>query len=63
MKIAYVLVVIIGIIGMVSTWFVAGNVESNYGKSTKRNVRNLTAIYVLLFIGLIAGIGYAIASF
>jgi len=62
-KIAYVLVAIIGIIGIVSTLFVAGNVESNYGKSTKRNVMNLTAIYVVLFIGLIAGIWYAVASF
>lgn len=64
MKIAYALVAIIGIIGLISTFLLAGSVETNYGKSTKRNVTNLTAIYAVLFIILLAGaVWYAVYKF
>lgn len=64
MKIVYLLVVLIGIAGVVGTLLVAGSVEQNYGKSTKRNVTNLTAIYAVLFLVLLIGVvWYAIGSF
>ncbi len=56
MKFALVLVVIIGIVSLLSTIIVARNVEANYGKSTKRNVTNLSAIYIALLLGLLIGV-------
>nr|EEK66270.1 hypothetical protein bcere0006_35130 [Bacillus wiedmannii] len=35
---------------------VARNVEENYGKSTKRNVKNLSTIYILLLFVLFVGV-------
>ncbi len=46
----YVIIVAIGIIGIISTLFVAGNIDANYGKSTRRNMTNLIFIYTALFI-------------
>ena len=48
MNFAISLVVIIVIVSLFGTVLVARNVEENYGKSTKRNVKNLSAIYILL---------------
>ncbi|MGR5996874.1 hypothetical protein ACT7DF_09835 [Bacillus cereus] len=50
------LVVIIVIVSLFGTVLVARNVEENYGKSTKRNVKNLSAIYILLLFVLLAGV-------
>lgn len=62
MKIALIIVILIGIISLFGTIFVARNVEANYGKATKRNTINLTAIYVVVLLGsLIALAWYAIA--
>ncbi|MHC8667823.1 hypothetical protein ACYX6U_08570 [Bacillus cereus] len=56
MSFAISLVVIIVIISLFGTVLVARNVEENYGKSTKRNVKNLSAIYILLLFVLLAGV-------
>ena len=50
MSFAISLVVIIVIVSLFGTVLVARNVEENYGKSTKRNVKNLSAIYILLLL-------------
>ncbi len=50
MNFAISLVVIIVIVSLFGTVLVARNVEENYGKSTKRNVKNLSAIYILLLL-------------
>ncbi|MGK0534060.1 hypothetical protein [Bacillus sp. 'calajunan'] len=50
------LVVIIVIGSLFGTVLVARNVEENYGKSTKRNVKNLSTIYILLLFVLLVGI-------
>ncbi|MEC3193403.1 hypothetical protein [Bacillus cereus] len=55
MGFAISLVVIIVIVSLFGTVLVARNVEENYGKSTKRNVKNLSAIYILLLFVLLAG--------
>ncbi|ANC09162.1 MULTISPECIES: hypothetical protein [Bacillus] len=56
MSFAIPLVVIIVIVSLFGTVLVARNVEENYGKSTKRNVKNLSAIYILLLFVLLAGV-------
>ncbi|AAP10682.1 MULTISPECIES: hypothetical protein [Bacillus] len=56
MSFAISLVVIIVIVSLFGTVLVARNVEENYGKSTKRNVKNLSAIYILLLFVLLAGV-------
>ncbi|PGZ52054.1 hypothetical protein A6E27_04730 [Bacillus cereus] len=50
------LVVIIVVGSLFGTVLVARNVEENYGKSTKRNVKNLSAIYILLLLVLLLGV-------
>ncbi|MFC3883503.1 hypothetical protein ACFOU2_08280 [Bacillus songklensis] len=63
MKFAFLLVITIGVVSLLSTIFVARNVEANYGKSTKRNVTNLSAIYIVLLLGLLIGVTwYAIVT-
>ncbi|PRT06511.1 hypothetical protein C6356_14390 [Bacillus wiedmannii] len=54
------LVVIIVIGSLFGTVLVARNVEENYGKSTKRNVKNLSTIYILLFVLLVGVTWYAV---
>ncbi|HEF5693926.1 hypothetical protein ACQVWE_15205 [Bacillus cereus] len=56
MNFAISLVVIIVIVSLFGTVLVARNVEENYGKSTKRNVKNLSAIYILLLFVILAGV-------
>ncbi|MCU5744399.1 hypothetical protein OCC47_24170 [Bacillus cereus] len=56
MSFAISLVVIIVIVSLFGTVLVARNVEENYGKSTKRNVKNLSAIYLFLLFVLLAGV-------
>ncbi|BCD00737.1 hypothetical protein PDR31_13190 [Bacillus cereus] len=56
MSFAISLVVIIVIVSLFGTVLVARNVEENYGKSTKRNVKNLSAIYIILLFVLLAGV-------
>ncbi|MEY8347304.1 hypothetical protein AALF16_03150 [Bacillus cereus] len=63
MKFAILLVIIIVIVSLLGTVFVARNVEENYGRSTKQNVTNLSAIYILLLLGLLVGVTwYAVAA-
>ncbi|MGF9941402.1 hypothetical protein ABEX73_26425, partial [Bacillus anthracis] len=50
------LVVIIVIVSLFGTVLVARNVEENYGKSTKRNVKNLSTIYIILLFVLFVGV-------
>ncbi|CUB12738.1 hypothetical protein BN2127_JRS1_04527 [Bacillus cereus] len=61
MVFAISLVIIIVIGSLFGTVLVARNVEENYGKSTKRNVKNLSVIYIfLLFVLLIGVTWYAV---
>lgn len=63
MKFAILLVIIIVIVSLLGTVFVARNVEENYGQSTKQNVTNLSAIYMILLLGLLVGVTwYAVAA-
>ncbi|MED0948487.1 hypothetical protein P4T34_10165 [Bacillus mobilis] len=56
MSFAISLVVIIVIGSLFGTVLVARNVEENYGKSTKRNVKNLSTIYILLLFVILVGV-------
>ncbi|AOY17052.1 hypothetical protein BGI23_17955 [Bacillus sp. ABP14] len=56
MSFAIPLVVIIVIGSLFGTVLVARNVEENYGKSTKRNVKNLSTIYIILLFVLLLGV-------
>ncbi|HFK1516019.1 TPA: hypothetical protein ACGXMA_001836 [Bacillus cereus] len=56
MVFAISLVVIIVIGSLFGTVLVARNVEENYGKSTKRNVKNLSTIYIILLFVLFVGV-------
>ncbi|ACK64056.1 MULTISPECIES: hypothetical protein [Bacillus] len=56
MSFAISLVVIIVIVSLFGTVLVARNVEENYGKSTKRNVKNLSTIYIILLFVLLVGV-------
>ncbi|HDX9621832.1 TPA: hypothetical protein ROY26_000896 [Bacillus anthracis] len=56
MSFAISLVVIIVIGSLFGTVLVARNVEENYGKSTKRNVKNLSTIYIILLFVLFVGV-------
>ena len=63
MSFAISLVVIIVIVSLFGTVLVARNVEENYGKSTKRNVKNLSTIYIILLFVLLVGVTwYAVNS-
>ncbi|PFR23007.1 hypothetical protein COK19_20775 [Bacillus cereus] len=63
MKFAILLVIIIVIVSLLGTVFVARNVEENYGQSTKQNVTNLSAIYMILLLGLLVGVTwYAVVA-
>ncbi|MFJ8368551.1 hypothetical protein ACIQ61_20115 [Bacillus cereus] len=56
MSFAISLVVIIVIVSLFGTVLVVRNVEENYGKSTKRNVKNLSTIYIILLFVLLVGV-------
>ncbi|KFN01487.1 hypothetical protein D0U04_06630 [Bacillus clarus] len=56
MNFAILLVIVIVIVSLLGTVLVARNVEENYGKSTKKNVTNLSAIYIVLLLGLLIGV-------
>lgn len=56
MSFAISLVVIIVIGSLFGTVLVARNVEENYGKSAKRNVKNLSTIYIILLFVLLVGV-------
>ncbi|ANB57073.1 putative membrane protein [Anoxybacillus sp. B7M1] len=56
MKFAIMLVLLIGVVSLIGTILVARTVETNYGKSIKRNIGNLTIIYVILILGLLIGL-------
>ncbi|WP_433770123.1 hypothetical protein [Bacillus wiedmannii] len=58
MSFAISLVVIVVIVSLFGTVLVARNVEENYGKSTKRNVKNLSAIYIILLFVLLVGVAW-----
>lgn len=62
MKFAIILVVIICIVSLVSTIMVARSVESQYGKFVKRNITNLSLIYIILFFVLAVGVTWYIVA-
>jgi hypothetical protein len=53
--IAYFLIVVISIAGLVGTIMISRTQDDKYGKSTKANLVRLTAIYaVLILVSLVA---------
>jgi cytochrome c biogenesis protein ResB len=58
MKLALILVVIIGLLSLLGTIAAARNVESNYGKSSKRNTVHLSAIYIVVLLGSVIALFY-----
>lgn len=58
MKLLAVLSIIILLVGFVSTMALSGQGDDNYQESTKRNITNLTLLYVAL--GVICSIGIAL---
>lgn len=52
--ISLVVIIVVGL--LFGTVLVARNVEENYGKSTKRNVKNLSTIYIILLFVLLVGV-------
>lgn len=58
MKLLAVLSIIILLVGFVSTMALSGQGDDNYQESTKRNITNLTLLYVAL--GVICTIGIAL---
>jgi hypothetical protein len=63
MKVMYVIIVILLIISIVSTILIAGKGEDHYGRSTKRNITNLTVMYVVFLIVGLIGLGVYIRFF
>ncbi|RID83989.1 hypothetical protein D1953_14830 [Peribacillus asahii] len=57
MKVMYALVIIIAIISIVSTLLIAGKGDDNYSSSTKRNLTNLTLIYVVIIALAVTALG------
>ncbi|RBW67460.1 hypothetical protein [Bacillus taeanensis] len=58
MKLAFVLVTIICVGALLGTIAVAKTVDTNYGKSTKKNLSRLSVIYVFLILFLLIGVGW-----
>lgn len=56
MEFAISLVIIIVIASLLGTMLVARNAEHHYGQSTKQNVTNLSAIYIVLVLSLLIGV-------
>ncbi|WP_010676792.1 hypothetical protein [Bacillus timonensis] len=55
MKIAFIIVIILGIAALLGTVLIAGKGDANYREKTKRNSINLTVIYaVVILLSLIA---------
>lgn len=55
MKIAIIIVIILGIAALIGTIMIAGKGDANYREKTKRNSTNLTLIYaVVIILSLIA---------
>ncbi|MFY4777030.1 hypothetical protein [Metabacillus sp. RGM 3146] len=57
MTIAIMLVVLVGVLSLIFTILIGGKGEKEYTSSTKKNLTNLTFIYVLLAFILIGGLG------
>ncbi|MFB9758910.1 hypothetical protein [Ectobacillus funiculus] len=60
MTFAIILVTIISVISLLGTILVSRNVDTQYGKSIKKNLTNLSLIYLLLFVILLVGITWYI---
>ncbi|MFS0821755.1 hypothetical protein [Bacillus sp. 1P02SD] len=55
MKLAFIIVIILGIAAFIGTIMIAGKGDANYREKTKRNSINLTVIYaVVILLSLIA---------
>jgi hypothetical protein len=53
--IAYALIVLFSVIGLVGTIYIAGTKDEKYGSSTKQNLTRLTLIYaVVILVSLVA---------
>lgn len=57
MKIAILLVILVGVLSFIFTIMIGGKGEKEYTSSTKKNLTNLTFIYVLLALVLLGGLG------
>ncbi|AEN91300.1 hypothetical protein BMWSH_4422 [Priestia megaterium WSH-002] len=60
MKLALLLVIIIGVAALAGTISAAKKVDEDYGKSKKKSIVNLSIIYGVVFIGSIVGVAWYI---
>ncbi|MFJ7977242.1 hypothetical protein JNUCC23_03225 [Peribacillus sp. JNUCC 23] len=58
MKVSMILVIIISVFAAISTIKLAGKSDQNYSTATKRNLTNLTLIYVGLGVISVIAIAY-----
>ncbi|WP_026694645.1 hypothetical protein [Peribacillus kribbensis] len=57
MKLAFILVIIIGVFSLVGTFMLGGKSDEHYSTATRGNLSRLTWLYVILALVLLAGIG------
>ncbi|MEH7381214.1 hypothetical protein V7138_12205 [Bacillus sp. JJ1533] len=63
MKIAIILVIVLGIIALIGTMLIAGKGDANYREKTKRNSINLTLIYTIVILLSLIAVGIYITMF
>lgn len=63
MKILITLVIVVILIAIISTLFIAGKADENYSSSTKRNTTNLTLIYAISIPLILIALGIFIVFF
>lgn len=57
MGISIFFIIIILLFGLVATLMLGGKSDEDYSKSTKKNTLTLTAIYAVVIIGSLVGVG------
>lgn len=50
MQIAFIIVILVGIIAVISTLMLAGKSDENYRSAAKKNSINLTLIYAVVIV-------------
>jgi hypothetical protein len=62
MKLAIFIVILVSVIGLVLTFILVGKGETEYQNKTKKNVTNLTVIYVITTVGSLIALGIFISK-
>lgn len=63
MNLASILIIIIFVLALIFTIFLAGKSDETYRKDTKRNTTNLTLIYVVVIILSLIAVGVYVRWF